>query len=96
MAIKKKAETKEAAKFDVEVTRAHEFKSGDIGFDMVVNGVNVYGCTYINEDLKRNIRSAFISFPSRKGSDGTYYNYVYFKITDELQAVIEKGIEAVL
>ena len=97
MAIKKKAETKEAERnYDVEVTRAHEFKSGDIGFDMVVNGVNVYGCVYLNENPEKNIKDPFVSFPSRKGSDGKFYNYAYFKITDKLLAEIEKGIEAVL
>lgn len=95
MAITKKK--KEAAvNYDVEVTRAHEFKSGDISFDIIVNGVNLYGLTYMNEDSKRNIKEAFISFPARKGSDEKYYNHAWFKISEELQADIEKQIEAMI
>lgn len=94
MAIKK-TETKEQ-KVKVEVKRVYEFKSGDISFDAVVNGVNIYGLTYINENPAKKIEKAFISFPSRKGSDGKYYNFVYFEITDELQHDIEKQIEAML
>lgn len=78
----------------LEVTRAHEFKSGDISFDMVVNGINIYNCTYMNESDK--IKEPFVSFPSRKGSDGKYYSFVWFKVTDEILSEIEKGIEAVL
>lgn len=95
MAIKKK-ENAEKQTYNVEVTRAHEFKSGDISFDCIVNGVTLYGLTYINEDQKRNIKKAFISFPSRKGSDGKYYNYCWFNITDEIFSAIEKQIEGVL
>ena len=94
MAIKK-TEPKEQ-EMKVEVKRVYEFKSGDISFDAVVNGVDVYGLTYINENPAKKIEKPFISFPSRKGSDGKYYNFVYFKITDELQADIEKQIEALL
>ena len=97
MGIKEKeSKEKTERRYEVEVTKAHEFKSGDIGFDMVVNGINIYGCVYLNENPEKNIKDPFISFPSRKGSDGKYYNHVYFKITDELFSEIEKGIEAVL
>ena len=96
MAIKKTQKAAEEQTYNVEVTRAHEFKSGDISFDCIVNGVTLYGLTYINEDQKRNIKKAFISFPSRKGLDGNYYNYCWFKITDELFSAIEKQIEGVL
>lgn len=96
MAIKKTQKAAEEQTLNVEVTRAHEFKSGDISFDCNVNGVTLYGLTYINADPKRNIKEPFISFPSRKGSDGKYYNYCWFKITDELFSAIEKQIEGIL
>ncbi len=96
MPIKKKRTATEEQTYNVEVTRAHEFKSGDISFDCIVNGIIMYGLTYINTDSKRNIKKPFISFPSRKGSDGNYYNYCWFKITDELFSEIEKQIEGVL
>ena len=96
MAIKKTQKAAEEQTFNVEVKRAHEFKSGDIGFDCIVNGVTLYGLTYINEDPKRNIKTAFISFPSRKGSDGKYYNHCWFNINEKLFSEIEKQIEGVL
>lgn len=93
MALKKKAEAEE--KFEIEVTRAHEFQSSsDISFDMKVNGVQIYNCVYKNEGGK--VKKPFVSFPSRKGSDDKYYSYVWFKISDDMLAEIEKGIEAVL
>lgn len=93
MALKKKAAEAEE-KFEIEVLRAHEFKSGDISFDMKVNGVTLYNCTYMNESEK--VKKPFVSFPSRKGSDGKYYSFVWFKITDDMLSEIEKGIEVVL
>lgn len=93
MAVKRKTKAAEV-KYEIEVTRAHEFKSGDISFDMKVNGVTIYNCTYMNESAK--VKKPFVSFPSRKGSDDKYYSYVWFKISDDTLAEIEKGIEAVL
>lgn len=95
MAINKKKEQQDV-QYNVKVRRAHEFKSGDIGFDVDVNGVTLYGLTYLNENPERNIKSAFVSFPSRKGSDGKYYNMYYFKISDDMLKDIEKQIEEVL
>lgn len=87
----KKAGTEEKT-FEVKVTRAKEFKSGDVGFDMVVNGVTIYGCVY-----KESKRGNFVSFPSRKNeSDGKYYSYAYFKIDDKTLELIESQISDLL
>ena len=96
MAIGKKKDQEAAVNYNVKVRRAHEFKSGDIGFDADVNDVTLYGLTYMNENPDRNIKSDFISFPSRKGSDGKYYNMFYFKISDELLKDIAKQIEEII
>lgn len=99
MAISKKAkaeESKEARNYELKVTRAKDFGTW-ISFDVEVNGIQIYGCTY--RELQRKDGSgsfAKINFPQRKGSDDKYYNYVYFKITDAMVDEIEKGIEAVL
>ena len=98
MAIGKKKEEKNqeaAVTYNVKVRRAHEFKSGDIGFDADVNGITLYGLTYMNENPERNIKSDFISFPSRK-RDGNYYNIYFFKISDELLQDIAKQIEEII
>ena len=99
MAFKKgdKANEKKAeAKLQIEVKRAKELENV-IMFDMVINGITIYGCSY-RELERKDGSSSFvkIGFPSRKGSDGYYYNQVYVKLNDEDIDVIEKGIEAVL
>lgn len=98
MAIQRKAKAEaEATNYDIQVTRAKELDNGTIMFDMTVNGVQIYGCSYKTLKRKDNGEEfAKIGFPSRKGSDGNYYNQVYFKINDDLVKVIEKAIEGVL
>ena len=96
MAIEKKKKQEQEVQYNVKVRRAHEFKSGDIGFDADVNGVTLYGLTYMNENPDRNIKSDFVSFPSRKGSDGKYYNMYYFKISDELLKDIAEQIGEII
>lgn len=93
---KAKNESKAIA-YNVEVKRAHELENGTIMFDMEVNGVMVYGCSYKVLTRKDNGEEfAKIGFPSRKGSDDKWYNLVYFKVDDEIVSTIEKGIDAVL
>lgn len=99
MALKKtaKAEDKKATAYNVEVKRAHELDNGTIMFDMEVNGVMIYGCSYKVLTRKDNGEEfAKIGFPSKKGADDKWYNQVYFKVDEEIVAAIEKGIEAVV
>ena len=95
---KKKATKQEkAVNHEIKVTRAHEFKSGDIGFDAVVNGIKLYNMTYIDTGDNRKNEEPFISFPCIKSSkNDKYYNQYFFKVTDDDMAAIEKGIEEVL
>ena len=95
MAIQKK-ETKKAA-FNIEIKRVKDLGNGTIMFDMDVNGVMIYGCSY--KTLKRSDNGeefAKVGFPSRKGKDDKWYNDAYFKIGDEEMQAIEKGIESLL
>lgn len=79
-----------------KVTRVHAFENGAIAFDAIFdNAVSVYGMTY-REGTKDGYDYSFISFPSRKGNDGKYYGYVYFKISDALKEDIEKQISSLL
>ena len=97
---KKAAEKKEAAvSYDVEVLKAKDFsKDGKtaISVDLQVNGVKIYGCWYrVYEDREKpGEQKGFISFPSRQGSDGKYYQHCWFPISDELLEKLEKDIEA--
>lgn len=73
-----------------EILKATNFSWG-CSFNMILNGVTIYNCT-VAESKEGKF---FISFPSRKGSDGKWYSYVYFRFTDDdmqkiLDAVAEK------
>lgn len=96
--IKKVTEDKKVSDHVIEVTRANELKDKDvIMFDMKVNDVTIYGCSYRELQLKDGSGSfAKIGFPSRKGSDDKWYSHAYVKLSDADIDAIEKGIEAVL
>lgn len=85
---------KEPAKFaivDMGNDYFLHYKENDYGlFGLEHNGAIIYGCRLV-EASNGNI---FISFPSRKGSDGKYYNHARFtaKIPDE---VVEKIADAI-
>ena len=89
MAFTKKGKTaeKKAVEFgkveSFEVLKATQYSWG-VGFNMVLNGVTIYNCT-VAETKDGNF---FISFPSRKGTDGKWYSYVYFRFSEEDQNAI--------
>lgn len=91
---KKKEET--VVDHQIEVKRATQFKNGNIGFDMIVNGVTIYGCVYIQGKTKKGDDYAFVSFPQRQGSDNKYYNHAYVKLSDVDNETIEKALEAMV
>ena len=82
---------------NVKVDRAKDFEKS-ISFDITVFGcIKIYGCTYRTYNYKSTgEEKGIISFPSKKGKDDKYYNHVYFFVTDELLASIEKEIEALI
>ncbi len=79
-------------KNDIEVTRAKVFNDVTF-FDMKVNGVTIYGCRFI-EGKNGN----FVSFPSKKGNDGKYYNHAYIELNEAevklIDELIDKALEA--
>ena len=74
----------------LSVERVHQFDDGSITFNLTVDGfVNIYGCRiYDGKEGK-----PFISFPSRKGNDGKYWNHAYIKLTDEETEDVARQIE---
>lgn len=82
-----KVNTKNETKNTIEVVRAKQFDNG-IVFDMLVNGVTIYGCR-----LVEGKKGTFVSFPSKKGKDGKYYSHAYVKLTQEDTNFIVKLIE---
>lgn len=82
----KKTETQN---YDVKVTRAKEVHEGQVVFDMVVNGVTIYSCWYLEGTSKKDGKEySMISFPSQKSDNGKYYNHCWFKIEDSLKEEI--------
>lgn len=98
-AAKKSTQKKEQPQhtYDAKVTKARQFDNG-ISFDMECNGIKIYGCWHRQyEDRKKpGEMTSFISFPSRQGSDGKYYQHCWFPVSDELLDKIEKQIEKIL
>ena len=74
---KKVTEEKKVSDHVIEVTRANELTEKDvIMFDMKVNDVTIYGCSYRELERKDGSGSfAKIGFPSRKGSDDKWYSH---------------------
>ena len=79
-------ETLKIESFDV--LRANEYEAtGTIFADLKINGLTVYGCTIVK---RKDGSGEFISFPSRKGSDGKYYSIVYARLSDmDSDAIID-------
>ena len=64
---------------EIEVTRAREYE--DIFFfDMVLNGVYIYGCRLIEGD-----EGWFVSFPSKKPDKkgGKWFNHCWAKLPED-------------
>ena len=72
----KKKEANEVV-INAEVTRVNQVND-TVFFDMVVNGVTIYGCKVVEGS-----KGDFISFPSHKGKDGKYYNHAWVKLSDD-------------
>lgn len=92
---KKETENKAGVNFDIEVTRAKECENGNVSFDMVVNGVNVYGCFYKTVEKKDGTTFDCVDFPQHKVGD-KWLHYVYFKTDAETIKKIEDAIKAKL
>lgn len=73
------------------VSRAKCWDNGGVTFDLEVNGIKVYGCR-----VAEGKNGDFISFPSRKGTDGKYYNHVYIPLGEDDQKAILEAVEAAI
>ena len=94
MALSKKKETQaEIVNHEIKVTRVKELDNV-IMFDMVVNDVSIYGCSYkvlTNHETKEEFGK--VGFPSKKSGD-TWYNQAYVKLSAADMENIEKQIES--
>jgi hypothetical protein len=89
---KKKTEEKEVINHEIEVTRAKELENV-IMFDMKVNDVTIYGCSY-RVLTRKDTGEEFgkVGFPSKKSGDN-YYNHAFVKLSSADIENIEKQLE---
>lgn len=64
----------------VSVIRAHEFESGDVSASIKINGIIINGVRIMST---KDGAHEFLAMPSRKGSDGKYYEHVHCPLCDE-------------
>lgn len=88
MQSKKSADEKKEARGveinELVITRAKEGTRGVVFFDMILNGVSVYGMKVVSGK-----NGDFISWPSKKAeNEDKYYNYAWAPLTEDQQ----KGI----
>ena len=89
---KKKTEEKEVINHEIEVTRAKELENV-IMFDMKVNDVTIYGCSY-RVLTRKDTGEEFgkVGFPAKKSGDN-YYNHAFVKLSSADIENIEKQLE---
>lgn len=90
---KKETQSKEVVEVrEFEVKNVNQYKD-TVFFNLVINGVTIYGCRCVEGK-----NGDFIAFPSKRGSDGKYYNHVYVALSDEdakkILAEVEKQLNA--
>ena len=95
----KKSETKETGNRtlvgnrEFKILRCHEFKDGNISFDMILNGIALYGLSLV---WYKKEKRYFIGFPSRKGNDNKYYKYYWFETDEVFTEAVRSEIERIL
>ena len=90
-ATKKAADTTEKKFLDnpvLEVSRVKMWDNGGVTFDLIVNGVKIYGCRVVEGK-----NGDFIGFPSRKGSDGKYYSHAYAALAPDAVSLVLSAVE---
>lgn len=93
----KKADAKEGREVlvgyeDFKILRCHEFKDGNISFDMKLKGITLYGLTLV---WYKKEKRYFIGFPSRKSGD-SYYNHFWFPTDETFTEAVRAEIERML
>lgn len=86
-----------------EEVNDHEFKiervkdtEYGVFFDMCINDVTIYGCSWVEGTRNDGSEYEFVSFPSHKGKDGKYYNHVYVKLSDNDITAIKQQLTRVM
>ena len=80
-------EVNEIYVLNFNVSRVNQYEK-TVFFDIVLNGVKIYGCTVVEGK-----KGDFISFPSKKGKDDKWYSIVYARLSDHDQEIILAEVE---
>ena len=104
MAFSKKKTTEEKTNYDVKVIAARQTKNESIVMvDLNVNGVKIYSCilkevicTKDTEAHKKGDVCTLLNLPQEKGSDGKWYDRVWFPINNKMIDSVRKQAEELL
>ncbi len=104
MAFSKKTKSEDQKKYEVKVIAARETKNEAICMvDLDVNGVKIYSCilkeiTVKNdgEKYKKGDTMFVLNLPQEKGSDGKWYDRVWFPRSNKMIEEIVKQAEDIL
>lgn len=88
----KEREFLEVRSMEVKNVRVIDGKNGDVIFlTLVLNGVTINNCR-----IATGKNGDFVSFPQYKGSNGTYYSYVYAPLSDEDTLKICEAVQSAI
>ena len=92
----KTAEATTGTTYTYSISNVKEVTDTMVSFRMVINGITIYGMKVIKyKSKKTGEEGMMVSFPSRKGSDGKYYNELTFPMTKDMSDdIIKKVLEA--
>ena len=105
MAFSKKKTTEEnKTNYNIKVINARQTKNESIVMvDLNVNGVKIYSCilkevicTKDTEAHKKGDVCTLLNLPQEKGTDGKYYDRVWFPITNKMIDDVRKQVEDIL
>lgn len=93
----KKTEETKRYDWDVSVESAKEVKEGRARFNLIINGIKVYGCWLIEYTKKDTGEEAvMITFPQYKGSDDKYHDIVWAPLDTETKQKIINQVYSLL
>lgn len=85
----------EVKNHEFKIERVKDTEHG-VFFDMCINDVTIYSCSWVEGTKSDGSEYEFVSFPSHKGKDGKYYNHVYVKLSDNDTAAIKECLQAAI
>lgn len=86
-------EHEEVKEHDIKVEHVRDTDKYGVFFDLLVNGVAIYGCSWVEGQRRDGTEYRFVSFPSHKGKDDKHYNYAYVKLSENDLDSIEKVLQ---